>query len=144
MDTAQRPFSWTWVLASLVAFIGAEILIGGLVGEWLLSRVVSINTSFLLQGLVNLLGFILGGFLIGVLSPGRRIVEPAIAGFLTMLLTSLVAVFVPFRWMGYTGGGVLLAGACAAALGAGGAFMGEKLMGNAGPLSSGRTNRKLR
>lgn len=116
------------------AFIGAEILIGGLVGEWLLARVVSINTNFLLQGLVNLAGFALGGFVIGLVSPGRRIAEPAVAGFATMLLISLIALFVPFRWIGYTSGGVFVAGAFAAALGAGGAYLGEKLTGNLGSL----------
>jgi len=144
MDSAHRPFSWKWVLVSLAAFIGAEIVIGGLVGEWLLDQVVSNNTSFLLQGLINLTGFVLGGFLVGVLSPGRRISEPAVAGFVTMLLMSVIALFAPFRWIGYSGVGMLLAGACAAALGAGGAYMGEKLMGNAGPLNTGSTYRKLR
>lgn len=141
MDTAHRPFSWKWVGVSMAAFLGAEILVGGLVGEWLLERVVSINTNFLLQGLINLAGFVLGGFLIGVLSPGRRIAEPALGGFATLLLTSLVALFVPFRWIGYSGTGVLVAGAMAAALGAGGAYMGEKLTGNVGQVSGGPMGR---
>lgn len=118
----------------MAAFIAAEILVGGLIGEWLLARVVSINTNFLLQGLINLAGFALGGFVIGLISPGRRITEPAVGGFATMVLISIIALFVPFRWMGYTSSGVLIAGAFAAALGAGGAYMGEKLTGNLGEL----------
>ena len=121
----------------MAAFIGAEILIGGLVGEWLLARVVSINTNFLLQGLINLAGFALGGFLIGVLSPGRRIAEPAVGGFATMVLISIVALFVACRRIGYTSGGIIIAGAFAGALGAAGAYAGEKLTGNLGALDAG-------
>ena len=121
----------------MAAFIAAEIVIGGLVGEWLLARVVSLNTNFLLQGLINLAGFVLGGFVIGLVSPGRRIAEPAVGAFATMVLISVIALFVPFRWIGYSSGGILIAGAFAAALGAGGAYVAEKLTGNLGPLDRG-------
>ncbi len=130
MDHGARPFSRKWVITSMVAFIGAELLIGGVVGEWLFGRVASINTSFLLQGLLNMAGFVVGGFVIGVASPGRRIAEPAVAGFATMALITVLAMFVPFRYMGYSGSGFVLAGLVAAALGGTGAYCGERLTGN--------------
>lgn len=114
----------------MVAFIAAELLIGGVLGEIVLGRMVSINTSFLLQGLLNLAGFALGGFIIGLVSPGRRIVEPAIGAAATMVLISVLAIFVPFRYMGYTGGRFLIAAAIAAGIGAAGAYSAEKLTGN--------------
>lgn len=135
MDSAWRPFSRRWVLLSMVSFIAAEILIGMLVGELLLGRVASINTGFLLQGLLNLAGFAFGGFIIGVVSPGRRIAEPAAAGAATMVLITLIAIFVPFRYMGYTNGGIVIAAAAAAAIAGAGAYGGEKLTGNISELN---------
>lgn len=135
-DRGYRPFSWRWVVLSIVAFIGAELAIGGLVGELVLGRMVSINTSFLLQGLLNLSGFVVGGFIIGVVSPGRRIVEAAAAGAATMALISVMAVFVPFRYIGYSQGSFVLAALLAAAIGAAGAYGGERITGNVGKLGS--------
>ncbi len=119
----------------MATFVGAEIVIGGLFGELLLGKAISINTNFLLQGLFNLAGFALGGFLIGVLSPGRRIAEPAVGAAATMVLISILALFVPFRFMGYSSGGIIFAALVAAAIAGGGAYAGEKLTGNAGELA---------
>ncbi len=119
----------------MAAFIGAEIVVGGLFGELLLGKAISINTNFLLQGLFNLAGFALGGFLIGVLSPGRRIAEPAVGAAATMVLISILALFVPFRFMGYSSGGIIFAALFAAAIAGAGSYSGEKLTGNAGQLA---------
>lgn len=118
----------------MLAFLIAEGLIGGLLGELVMGRMLSINTNFLLQGLLNLAGFVVGGFVIGLVSPGRRIAEPAVAGFATMLLIALLTLFVPFRYYGYEGSSLLLASAAAAALGAFGAYTGERITGNAPDL----------
>jgi hypothetical protein len=135
MDLAQRPFSNKWVAVSMAAFIAAELAIGGLLGELLLGKAVSINTNFLLQGLFNLAGFAVGGFAIGVISPGRRIVEPAVGAAATMVLISILALFVPFRYIGYSNSGILFASAFAAAIAGCGAYTGEKVTGNAGELT---------
>jgi len=119
----------------MAAFIGAELLLGGLLGELLLGKAVSINTNFLLQGLFNLAGFGVGGFLIGVLSPGRRIAEPAVGAAATMVLISILALFVPFRYLGYSNSGIIFASLFAAAIAGGGAYVGEKITGNAGELT---------
>jgi len=121
---------------SMLAFIAAELLIGGLLGELVFGRMLSINTNFLLQGLLNIAGFGVGGFAIGVLSPGRRISEPAVGAAATLVLISILTVFVPFRYMGYTRGSLVIAAAVAAAVAAGGAYMGEKLTGNVQEMPS--------
>ncbi len=132
-DPARRDFSQRWVWLSMAMFIASELFIGGFLGELIAGRMLSINTGFLMQGLLNLAGFVLGGFVIGVVSPGRRIIEPALAGFATIILIAILTLFVPFRYMGYTGSSLLLAGLLAAALGAGGAYLGERLTGNLSP-----------
>lgn len=129
-DPAHRPFSTRWVWMSMFAFIAAEIVVGGVLGELILGRMLSMNTSFLLQGLLNMAGFVIGGFAIGLLSPGRRIAEPAVGAACTMMLLAVTALFVPYRFLGYSSSGFIVAAAIAAALGAGGAFSGEKLTGN--------------
>lgn len=127
----------------MLAFIAAELLIGGVLGEIVVGRMLSINTNFLLQGLLNLAGFAAGGFLIGVVSPGRRIAEPAIGAAATLVLVSILTVFVPFRYMGYSRGSLVVAAVVAAAIAAGGAYLGEKLTGNVADLP-GQTQRRLR
>ncbi len=129
-DLANRGFSRRWVGLSMIVFVAAEVLIGGVLGELIAGRMLSINTSFLLQGLLNLAGFVVGGFVVGVISPGRRVAEPAMAGFATIVLIAILSVFVPFRYMGYRGSSLLLAGAIAAGLAALGATWGERLTGN--------------
>lgn len=126
----------------MLAFIAAELLIGGVLGEIVFGRMLSINTNFLLQGLLNLAGFAAGGFAIGLLSPGRRIAEPAIGAAATLVLISILTLFVPFRYMGYTSGSLVIAAAVAAAIAAGGAYMGEKLTGNVQQMP-GQTSRRL-
>jgi len=133
-DPSARAFSWHWVWLSMGAFLLAEILIGGVLGELVMGRMLSINTNFMLQGLLNLAGIFAGGFVIGLVSPGRRILEPAAGGFATMLLIAVLTLFVPFRFMGYAGSSLLAAGAIAAAIGAGGAYTAEKLTGNVASL----------
>ncbi len=44
---------------------------------------MSISLLFLIQGLLNLVSFFIGGFLIAVISPGQRIHEPAAGAFLS-------------------------------------------------------------
>lgn len=126
----------------MLAFLIAEGLIGGLLGEVVMGRMLSINTNFLLQGLLNLAGFFCGGFVIGLVSRGRRIAEPAVGGFLTMLLIALLTLFVPFRYYGYANSSLFIASCVAALLGGLGAHFGERITGNSSPLSSG-ANREL-
>ncbi len=120
----------------MISFIAAEIIVGGFLGELIMGRMLSINTGFLLQGLLNLAGFVIGGFAIGVISPGRRIAEPAVAGFAAMVLIAVLTIFVPFRYLGYGGPSLLLAGFLAAGFGAFGAYLGERVTGNLPPSLS--------
>lgn len=125
----------------MLAFIAAELVVGGLLGELIFGRMLSINTSFLLQGLLNMAGFVIGGFAIGVLSPGRRILEPAAGAAATLVLIAITALFVPYRYLGYANSSLVVASLLAAALAAGGAYTGEKLTGNLPQLPDGPQDR---
>ena len=53
----NRPFSKKWMVASVAIFIGIELLLGGIVGELVVGRFMSLSLRFMLQGLLNLVSF---------------------------------------------------------------------------------------
>ena len=57
----ERSFSYKWMLLSMAVFIGIELVLGGLVGELLLGRSLSMSLQFTLQGLLNLVSYFIGG-----------------------------------------------------------------------------------
>jgi peptidoglycan/LPS O-acetylase OafA/YrhL len=114
----------------MVVFIGVELTVSGLVGHALLKNAMSVSLSFTLQGLLHVSSFFLGGFLIGVVSPKLRIWEPAIGGFLAVLLMFVLTAFIPNVFVQFEGGKVLMAGGFALVLALVGARLGEKLTGN--------------
>ena len=125
----SRPFSKKWMLISMAVFIASELLIGGLVGS-LMRGYTSISLRFLMQGLLNLGSYFVGGVIIGVISPGVRIYEPAAGAFLSVALMMSLTLFTPFSFIAFSLTKLLVGGAIAFALGLAGAKLGERLMGN--------------
>ncbi|MEM6784189.1 MAG: hypothetical protein AAF624_10710 [Bacteroidota bacterium] len=131
MSRASIPtFSWGWTFASMAAFVGIELVLGALVGELLLGNAFSYNLRFLLQGLLNIASYFLGGLLIGAVSPGLRLREPAVGAALAIVLMFSLTALTPFRFIGATGGKLVLGAAIAFCLALIGAALGEKLTGN--------------
>lgn len=130
MPTEDRPFSTKWMIISMVIFIASEIVIGYLVGNLIVGRFASMGLKFLLQGLCMLLAFYLGGFLVGMISPGVRIWEPAAGAFCSVALLMVVTLFTPsiFYHFGLTK--VILGGVIAFGLALHGAKLGERVMRN--------------
>lgn len=89
----DEPFSWKWVFISLAMFIGMEVILGVLLGYVVVGRYVSLSLRFLLQGLLNLASYFVGGFLIGVISPRVRVVEPAVGAFFAVAATIFLTLF---------------------------------------------------
>lgn len=126
----QRPFDLKWVLASMGVFIAAEILFGALLADVLAGPVTSMTLRFMLQGVLNLLGFFVGGVLIGLFSPGLRIREPAMGAFLCVVLMMLLTLFTPYSFIRFSLTKMLIGGAVAFWLALVGARCGERLAGN--------------
>lgn len=124
-----QPFSRNWMLASMAIFIVSELLLGGLVGSWV-QGYASIGLRFLLQGLLQLASYFVGGVIIGAISPGVRIHEPAAGAFLSVALMLSVTLFTPYSFMRFSVAKLMLGGAIAFALGLAGAKLGERLTGN--------------
>lgn len=129
-NTKDQPFSTRWVIISIAIFIIVELLLGGFVGKFVFGRFFSLNLLFLIQGLLHLSSFFVGGFIIGMFSPGRRIFEPAVGAFLSVALVLLLSIFTPFRFIRFTPMVLIIGGAVAFLLALYGASLGERLMGD--------------
>ena len=61
----------------------------------MLGKYVSSGLQFMMQGLCMLLAFYIGGFIIGLVSPGLRILEPALGAFLSVATMMAITLFTP-------------------------------------------------
>jgi hypothetical protein len=130
MPIEDRPFSTKWMIISMVIFIASEIIIGYFVGHLIVGRFVSMGLRFVMQGLCMLMAFYIGGFLVGVISPGVRIWEPAAGAFCSVSLMMVVTLFTPSIFYHFSLMKVMIGGAIAFALALSGSKMGEKVMRN--------------
>jgi len=130
MSNAKREFSWKWVFLAFCIFVGTESVLGAFIGDYILSQHVSHSLRFLVQGLCNVGAYFVGGFVIGVISPGIRIWEPAVAAFLAVACTLMLTVFSPFSFLAFSTNKLLIGGVIAFLMGMSGATLGERLVGN--------------
>lgn len=114
-----------YLITQIVLGVGAKVLV--------MPFIVADYTRSLTEGLIIILGFYIGSFIIGVFSPGRRIIEPVLGAVAAIVAAFSVSNFTPqmggwFRVDGVAmmGTAALLAGSIAAF----GSYSGEKLMGN--------------
>ena len=129
-SSETQPFSKKWVLASTAIFVAVELFLGGLIGNLVVGTFMSLNLRFLLQGLLNLISFFIGGFIIGLISPGIRIFEPALGAFLSVALMLCLSFFTPYSFIQFSMTKMLIGGAIAFFLALTGARVGEKIAGN--------------
>ena len=128
--TNHQAFAMRWVLASMTVFLGIELVLGGWIGGALTGRFTSLNLQFMLQGLLNLVSFFIGGVLIGFFSPGLRVHEPAIGAFLSVALVLSLSLFTPYSFIRFSLSKMLIGGAVAFWLALVGARLGERAAGN--------------
>jgi hypothetical protein len=125
-----RPFSTAWLVISVLVFCGIELLLGGFVGQVLVGRYVSSMLHFKLQVMLNLGSYFIGGLLVGFISPGIRILEPAIGAAISVAMVLSISFFLPYTFMRMNTSGLLIGGGIAFVLALLGARFGEKLAGN--------------
>jgi len=130
MTSPARPFSTAWTILSVFVFLGIELLLGGLVADLVAGRYVSSPVHLQIQAMMRLVAFLLGGFVVGLLSPGIRMTEPAVGAALSVALTLLLSVFLPYRFMALSLDRLLIGGGIAFGLALFGAYLGERLTGN--------------
>lgn len=114
----------------MFVFIVIELLLGGLVGNLVLGKYKSIHLNFLLQGLLNLGSYFIGGIIVGLISPGIRISEPAWGAFFSVTLMLLMTIFTPYKFLNFSVSKMLIGGLIAWTLALAGAKIGERIAGN--------------
>jgi hypothetical protein len=132
-DPAKRGFSFGWVLTSAIGYLAMQVVLGIVAQTFVLPYVVAKHTQFFAEGLIILLGFYIGAFIIGVVSPGRRLIEPILGAVAAVAAAFSVANFTPQMggWLRYDGLGMMMTAAILAAIFAGfGCYSGERMMRN--------------
>ncbi|MGV3623513.1 MAG: hypothetical protein ACO1OB_22025 [Archangium sp.] len=144
-DPSERPFSTAWTILSLVLFLAIELLIGTWLGPLIAGKYVSPMFHYQVQMLMHLLALYFGGLVVGVVSPGRRMLEPAVGAFLSVLITFLMSFFMPTWFLHFSFAKVFVGGGIGFFVALLGAWHGEKWMGNLPPDELKQTRRgKLR
>lgn len=131
-DPAERPFSTAWTLLSLVLFLAVELVIGSWLAPLVTRAYVSPMFHYQVQMLLHLGALYLGGLAVGLLSPGRRLLEPAVGAFISVLVVFLMSFFMPHWFFTFNVTKVLVGGGIGFFVALLGAWHGEGLMGNLG------------
>lgn len=131
-DPAVTPtFSLGWVAAGVFIITALELLIALVVAPAVLvGRLASPMLRMRLEILMHLTSFWAGGLVVGLISPRVRLLEPAVAAFVSVGLVFLTSVFLPNHFLSFSLGKLLVGGGIAFALALAGAYLGERLMGN--------------
>lgn len=127
MLSQNNTFSWGWVFASMAVFVAAQLLLSVVFGQILLGSRIPYGLQHVVQGSLMLLSYFAGGFIIGVVSPGVRMIEPALGAFLSIFLVVFVSFVLPNSYIQFQWLKMLIGGAIAFALALYGAKLGEKL-----------------
>lgn len=126
-----HPFSMKWALAAVVIYTAMEIGIAVFLAPAIFAgRLASPMLRMRLDMVMHLGSFYLGGIFVGVISPGVRLVEPAVGAFVAVAIVFMMSFFMPSWFMHWSTGKVMIGGGIAFALALAGAWTGEKWMGN--------------
>lgn len=126
----NRPFSFKWMFLSMLVFIAIELALGGLLGKLIVGKYASLSLKFTLQGLLNLASYFIGGIVIGLISPGIRIHEPAAGAFCAVALMLSLSLFTTYAMIQFSALKMILGGGIAFCLAIAGAVVGERMAGN--------------
>jgi hypothetical protein len=132
MDSGSSSFSSAWTVVSVILFLAVELLIGTWIGPAVMNKYVSPMFHLQLGMIMHLVSFYLGGVLVGLLSPGIRMLEPAVGGFISVAVVFMISFFMPTWFYAFSWTKMLVGGTIAFFLALIGAYTGEQLMGNVG------------
>lgn len=116
-----QAFSWTWVWMSLGSFL---VAMNVLLLFPFFSRTA--HGGLLIEVILNVLTYYLGAFMVGVVSPKVRIMEPAVAAVIAVILVHSAGMWVPTYWMPMSLGKIVILGAFVFCVAWAGAVHGEK------------------
>lgn len=131
----SRNLDWRWIAIGTAVMLGLSLLAGLLSALVLGGQAEAIAESgevvigggqLFLLALLSFASFVLGGFIVGLKSPGRTILEPGISAAIAVLLSLLLA-------GSFSIGGVLAAGVVPFFGGLLGGWLGERRQGSTAP-----------
>lgn len=125
----QRGISTPWIFASMGIILAFELLLGGVLPHLLAGRFVAHPTALKIQVLLMLVSFFLGGFIVGLVSPGVRLAEPAIGAAASVGITFLFTAFTPLVFYRFSMGRLLVGAIVAFLIAMAGAHLGERATG---------------
>jgi hypothetical protein len=128
--SGNRPVSAKWIVLSVVIFTACELLLGQGLTRLLAGSTTSHMLMLRLEMVLMSASFLAGGFLIGVLSPGPRLLEPAIGAAITVVSTFFIAFFSPIMIYQASLPRMLIGGGVGFVVALFGAHLGEKVTGN--------------
>lgn len=123
-ECASPPaFSWFWVWTTVLAFVFCNTALRGMFSG------NSMHGMLLVEALINIATYYLGGLVVGFVSPSSRTLETATAGIISTLLVLTVGMWLPVSFLSASLGKIAFLGAVAALLAASGADNGRRLKG---------------
>lgn len=134
MSQPSRSISWLWVVIGTCIIVALnKIITEGFLASAIAAALEAgdMGTFWLYAGLGAVASYGLGGVFVGIVSPGTTIKEPAVGAVLAVLLNN-----VTFYWNhpeALDAAGmvtVAIYAAVSAALGFGGAYIGERIQGD--------------
>lgn len=141
----RQPFSWAWVIASVLIITGMEIGIAVVISPLLMaSRLATQMVQLRLDMLMHLGSFLVGGWLVGIISPRVRMWEPAVGALISVMLVFLISFFLPHSWWRWDWNKIFVGGGIAFVLALAGAYTAEKWMGNVEGEGSDSRRARLR
>lgn len=127
----SRSLDWRWIAIGVAIMLGLS-LVAGLLSAALLGDQAAVVAEggtvevgagrLFLLAFLSFASFVLGGYIVGLKSPGRTILEPGISAAIAVLLSLLIA-------GAFTIGGVLAAGVVPFLGGLLGGWLGERQQG---------------
>ncbi|OGQ18238.1 MAG: hypothetical protein A2138_03085 [Deltaproteobacteria bacterium RBG_16_71_12] len=126
-----QPFSWAWVIASVLIITAMELCIAIVISPALLaSRLASTMVQLRLDMLMHLGSFLLGGWFVGIISPRVRLWEPAVGAAIAVIIVFLMTFFLPHSYLRWDWTKIFVGGGIGFGLALVGAYTAEKWMGN--------------
>jgi hypothetical protein len=139
-DREPRLFSLPWLVLSVFIFTMVELAMALVLAPAMaVGHAGSPMLDLRIGMLMHLASYFVGGFLVGVFSPGVRLLEPAVGAVVAVALVLLMAVFLPSPLVQFSLGKLVMGGGIAFVLALVGAYLGEVLMGNMGDANSKRS-----
>jgi hypothetical protein len=137
MNTERSsPRKVLWIIISMIAFLAVELFLGGFIGPLISGRFVGHIFFLKIEVFLMLISYFAGGLIIGLISPGIRIFEPAVGAALAVFLTCAYSFFTPHRFYGFSFGRMSIGAGIAFVLALLGADLGERLAARLGNRQS--------